>query len=1294
MQLLIRPISKLLFWMLIALAVMMGVLRLGAPHVQYFKSDIENVLRQYGLPGFSFSFIELELHQFDQLIHLKNVKLTTPNSAIPIVVEKLSFNISLWRSLLNQSLVINEINAVTDSLAIRKDLNKHWWLNDISLNHLIPISNKADSLEQDQIWPTFFESIGLAPDIIQVEIVNLTIDDVSSGQQHKITNSLFEMQRYQGVVRTKFNTNLHDFGGKLSVQGLFSQQKGVLFSTLNELKVTAALISLFDIDSVLLDQAKLTSINVWLNLDAEKPPVLRANLTVDKAQSQLKGEAASVPFSLNSQISIQKLHQNWSVISHLDQLILNSKKIPKIETQLNLTPVGDKINVSGWIKSIDLSILAALDNRVLPDGIKEKLLTTDISGQLNNVWFDMDPHNIKTLSLMTELNHLSNSLNNNSTSEVPGFNDISASLLIGNQNLKLQSTGNKLTLDFADKFRAPIEVDQYTFKANASFNKAGVFIAIPQFEVSNSDISLVGRLLLDFDQENKPFMYLRATFDKGNLANKSQYLPLKLLSERPLAWIDDAIKGADISKGNLLYHGRLKSIRELDDEQSGGLYVDFQIDNATIMFDPEWATVRSAKSMVTFDNFSFLADISSASFGQIDSTQGQVSIADLSKLTVNLNLYANVETKKAFATGLALPVSKSFQNVGSQFNNVSGQVLIETDVVLPLSDISNSTINVGLEFKNAGLNAPDWGIELSQLNGRLLVTQDEVLGKNIKTHFFDDPISLNVNTDQKNSQTLIQAAGLLETKKLMRLLPQYMSKSVTGKSEWQVQLAINNKQTNDAEPIVKIRGRSSLKNTKIKLAAPLLKSAETLRKTTVDVAIYGNDMIDFNVHHGSDIWVNGDLEKIKGSAKYQLKSIDLALSKPLRPNTGKPGFRLYGTLPALSVDDWLEWYDVEIGQADTSNKVDSSGSDWDFIQSLDLKLQSADIIGREFTDVDFFLTQEVTEFLVDIKSSLLIGQFTIPKKQSSEDPIIADLEYIKFQSLESSDPSPDSTLFPDDFYNLNIFSKIATYNDHTVDNLKIETRVDNNNLVIQKFGFQRDKVFLNGKGVWQYDSTNKKNITHLNFGLKGSEFGQAMVNLNLGDAIGNGEIELNSYLTWPNSLLNFDWENLTGNASFFLKEGVLKNVEPGTGRLIGLLSLNALPRRLLFGFSDVVREGLEFDMISGSYIIDGEKLITNDTKMDSTSATVLVTGTTGIKSEIYDQKMFITPKIGQTLPLLGGVIAGGPVGWGLFLFEKLFKKTIDKVVEIEYTINGTWDDPEIVPIKNTKVQPEIINNAE
>jgi uncharacterized protein (TIGR02099 family) len=1298
MQPMIRPIIKILYWMLIVSAVMIGILRLAAPHIQYFKSDIENLLRQSVLPDLSFSSIELEWRDFDQLIHLQHVKLTPPNTTIPIVVETLSFKISLWRSLLAQTPVIDEVNAVAESLVIRKDLNKQWWLNGISLIDLIPPDNKANSFEKDQLWSDFFEIIGLAPEVIKIEIENLTIDDILSGQQHQINNSLFEMQRHQGVVRAKFNTNLDSLGGELSIQGLFSKQKGVLFTELNELELSSELANLIDIDIdiVMLEPTKLTNANVWLNLDAEKPPVLRADFTVDKAQPQVEGAVTSLPFSFNSQVSIQKLKQDWSIIGHLDQLVLNGKKIPKIETQLNLPQLGDKKNLSGWIKSVDLSILAALDNQILPDAVAEKLLNSDISGQLNNVWFDVDPTNIKSLSLMTQLHHLTNHLTSNQTtspvSEIPGFNDVSASLLIGNQNLKLKSTGKQLTLDFADKFRAPIEIDSYSLEANASLNKNGLHIAVPQFEVSNSDISLAGRLLLDFDQTNTPFMYLRASFDKANAANKSKYLPIKLLSASPLAWIDNAIEYAEITQGNLLYHGRLKSIRELEDEKSGGLYVDFQINNAAIMFDPEWSTVRNAKSMITFDNVSFLADVSSASFDQIDNVHGQVSIADLSMLTINLNLHANAETNKALSTWLAMPTSKNFRNVGSHFKNASGQVQIETNIALTSSKTSNSTVNVGLEFKNAGVNAPDWDIELQQLNGHLLVTQDEVLGKDIKAHYFNDPITINVNTDQENSKTLIQAAGLLDTQKMMSLLPEYMSKSVTGKSDWQVQLAINNKQTKADEPILKIKGLSSLKNTKVELPIPLFKSSETLRKTAIEVAIYANDMIDFNVRHGPDIRLKGDLETIEGSAKYQLKSMDLALSKPLKPNNAKSGFRLYGTLPLLPVDDWLEWYQAEMGQRDTRDKKASSENSWDFIKSIDVQLQSVVIERRQFTDVDFFLTQEVAEFWVDIKSSLLTGHLTIPKKQSPKTPIIADLEYIKFQSLESSDPSTDSTLLPNDFYNLNVFSKVATYNDHTVDNLEIETRLNNHQLVIQKFNFQRDKVFLNGKGLWEYDPANKKNITSLNLELKGSEFGQAMANLDFGDAIGGGEIEFNSHLTWPNSLLNFEWDSLTGNANFVLKDGVLKDVEPGSGRLIGLLSLNALPRRLLLGFSDVVGNGLEFNKISGNYIINGEKIITSDTKMDSSSAEVLVTGVTGLKSKTYDQKMFITPNVGQTLPVLGGLIAGGAVGWGLLLFEKIFEKAIDKTVTIEYTINGTWEDPNIVLVKKSKTELDTIKN--
>jgi uncharacterized protein YhdP len=356
-----------------------------------------------------------------------------------------------------------------------------------------------------------------------------------------------------------------------------------------------------------------------------------------------------------------------------------------------------------------------------------------------------------------------------------------------------------------------------------------------------------------------------------------------------------------------------------------------------------------------------------------------------------------------------------------------------------------------------------------------------------------------------------------------------------------------------------------------------------------------------------------------------------------------------------------------------------------------LQFQSATIERQQWSDVNFFLAQEVDNFLVDIESSHFTGQLTLPKQQSPENPIIANLKHLKLESSESSGPA--SSLLPNDLYNLSLTSKSLTYDDYEVENLQLETRLDGNKLVIQKIDFQRDAVFLRGQGLWEYEPTNKTNETSFDFTLKGSKFGQTMAAFGLGEAMDDGEIELDSHLAWSNSLLNFNWESLTGNAKLILKDGVLNDVDPGSARLIGLLSLSALPRRLLFGFSDVVSNGLEFDQISGNYTIAGENLITNNTRMDSPSAKVFVTGSTGLRSQVYDQQMFITPKVRQTLPVIGSIVAGSGVGWGLMLFQKLFKTVIDKTVEIEYTIKGTWDNPKIVLIEKPRIEPESLNRG-
>ena len=68
--------------------------------------------------------------------------------------------------------------------------------------------------------------------------------------------------------------------------------------------------------------------------------------------------------------------------------------------------------------------------------------------------------------------------------------------------------------------------------------------------------------------------------------------------------------------------------------------------------------------------------------------------------------------------------------------------------------------------------------------------------------------------------------------------------------------------------------------------------------------------------------------------------------------------------------------------------------------------------------------------------------------------------------------------------------------------------------------------------------------------------------------------------------------------------------------------------------------------------------------------------------------MIITPKISDTLPILGTLAAGNTVGWGLLLLQKIFKKPIEKSIGIEYKVTGSWEKPQVKLVKKPKIKQE------
>ena len=137
------------------------------------------------------------------------------------------------------------------------------------------------------------------------------------------------------------------------------------------------------------------------------------------------------------------------------------------------------------------------------------------------------------------------------------------------------------------------------------------------------------------------------------------------------------------------------------------------------------------------------------------------------------------------------------------------------------------------------------------------------------------------------------------------------------------------------------------------------------------------------------------------------------------------------------------------------------------------------------------------------------------------------------------------------------------------------------------------------------------------------------------------------------------------------------------GRLLGLLSLQSLPRRLSLDFRDLFSEGFAFDKITATAKIDQGILRSNDFLMDGPAAEAKIKGETNLKTETQNLRIRVRPHISDSLSL--AAFAGGPItGVAAFVAQKLLKDPFNKIVQSEYVIIGTWNKPVEVETETQK----------
>jgi len=1264
MGLLARISLDLLVVAVVLLAIIMGGLRLAIVNIDYFKPEIDYLLARDVSKGVVFSGFSGAMNRFNPVLRIDNVSINLPDRSQPLFIDRLAVEFDFWASLREWAPVVLEISGQLEKLELIKDESGRWWTHELELG-----------LGDDEtVMPGFARALQLAPRYLKLDLRRLIIQDRQAQTSYQIDGVSAQINHRNDQFHTQFSAVLPDeLGRRVLIKSVLDPARSEIYIDSSDLQLSR-IAGLLGLDTWGLQQGALDG-EVWLSMSGYHVIAVNGNLLLKQGLLQSSPEKTPLAVDYHARFNAINRKSSWRITNRVERLEINGDNVPGFRAQFEVTAGPEYPLVSAWIDRLQVSSLPVIAGQWLPENIDRQIANGKLQGVLQNLMLGIDLQRPGDFRLSGQALQVSNE----AFGGYPGVTNLNAEFLLGNNRLQARLYGEAVRLDFDDQFEAPFEFESLQLEVTANRLESGdLVLSADNILAHNQDIRATGRMWLVADQAEQPFVFMRANFTETDASSTHKYLPLQALSAETLGWLRRGIKKGFVPRGDFQLHGRLRDVRELARDRAGEMFVDFDVEDTDVFFAPGWLALRNGNGKMLFHNSGFKFDLGRVSYEKLDEVQATGVIADFDKAELALEIRTQVPTADAVRVWIGSPVGEDYSDIVSNLHDLGGQVSAKIDLLIPLSDeLAEERVKVALDFDNARVSAKNWGLELGGINGRLLITEDALLARDISARYFDDPVTLDISTEKPSGDTLVNARGSVESRNLLNQLPDELTRYVAGNSDWQVRLKFASETAPAEQAFLQIKAASNLQATTLALPRPLAKPSTDVSQLSADIDFYPQRIL-FQFSLGSELLGRGELVA-EDAQEFELDALDLALSTPLDA-TQRRGMNLYGAAGEIDVGGWIEVIAAS----------ESTGST--LLSTVDLDFKQAFAFGRTLEKVKFELHQEDGRLLGLVESNLVKGNFDAPLLPTPEDPVAVELEYLRLYKLEQE--TDYGAMLPSDLFDFRLRSQSLVYNDMQFNDLLVDGRPVENTLYIDNLGLRREKIILTGKAQWDYDVASSSHLSSLTIEARGKEFGQAIADLGFGDTMQDGTLDFSGGFTWQASLLDFSLDILQGDARMKIKDGVLNNVDPGGGRFVGLLSLSALPRRLSLDFSDVTVAGMEFEKISGNYRLNDGILFTENTRMDGPAAKLKISGKTGMINRDYDQVIRVTPKFRQTLPILGVIAASTTVGWGLLLLQNLFKKSIDDAVEIEYKVTGSWDDPQIELIKAVDENQNDLPNIE
>jgi uncharacterized protein (TIGR02099 family) len=793
-----------------------------------------------------------------------------------------------------------------------------------------------------------------------------------------------------------------------------------------------------------------------------------------------------------------------------------------------------------------------------------------------------------------------------------------------------------------------------------------LLIATPAIDFKNQDATFHGVAAWQQpDDGSSPSLMLASTLDNGNVGDAHLYFPRALLAPSAFAWLNRAFIAGRMTHADIVLRGPLTHFPFRD---GAGLFlVRTHIDGLTLDYREDWPRAENASLNAEFRNEGLSVHIQSGHFGNLTVNGGEARFVDFKTGELSVNLATSGDAAEALGYLRATPLDGLADHAFSSVE-AKGPLQSAVRLFLPLNDIERRRAQVHVQLDGVALSRTGSTLTATEMSGEADIDNGQVAHADVHGKVLGGAFDVQARTPRNRpvTRTILSFNGTLSGDALRTALELPPAFAIGGQTDWHAVLRMSPEPARERS----LRIGSSLAGLELNLPEPLAKPVGVTLPMSVEAQWPADADAQIRAVLGPVLRVQATLHYDAdgphlGRAALAFGTDDeTALSDTQVLNTG-------GRIGRLDLAGWLKLYTPDKNSKPLGN----------FLRTAKLDVSELDYLGLSFMDVALDLAVDDGGWRIGVGGPNVVGRVLVPT--GTDQPLSLEFERLKFvdespAAAQSDTPAPPGNANPRGIPAINFRAAEMTWGERQFGNVQATLTKLDDGISLQRLTVAGANFTVDAKGEWRGAGTGLGRIEGT---LASSDVGATLKQLGY-DAVleaRTGHVDFD--LSWLGAPSTDALSEATGHVQVALDKGQITGLKPGAGRVVGLASIAALPRRLALDFSDLTDKGFAFDTVRGSFDLRDGSAFTDDMLVKGPAAEIGLIGRVGLKTKDYDQTAVVTGNVSSTLPL--AAFAGGPViGAAVLVFTQVFKQPLKGLARGYYRITGTWDNPMVERIKS------------